>query len=161
MDLQRLHAPHLALGLFLVGLAVVLGVGAAQFPVDKGYAILGPHVFPFAVAAFVGAVGLLLCREAVTGGFRRLPEDPPPAPEARRWAASAWVSGGVLAISLLINLVGFVLAAAILFCAAARGFGSRRPVRDLAIGIALTLPVFWLFTLGLGLNLPPLINAWI
>ena len=35
------------------------------------------------------------------------------------------------------------------------------PVRDLAVGVALTLPVFWLFTMGLGLTLPPLVNAWI
>ncbi|MFT3956038.1 MAG: tripartite tricarboxylate transporter TctB family protein [Piscinibacter sp.] len=161
MNAQRFHAPHLGLGLFMVGLAIALGAGAARFPVDKGYAILGPQVFPFAVAAFVGVVGLLLCAEAVSGGFRRLPEDPPPSPDSRRWAASAWVSGGVAAIALLINVIGFVPAAAVLFCAAARGFGSRRPLRDLAIGVALTLPVFWLFTLGLGLSLPPLINAWL
>lgn len=145
----------------MVGLAAVLAVGAAQFPVDRGYAILGPQVFPYAVAAFVGVVGLLLSREALTGGFRRLPEEAPRAPDAQRWGSSACVSGGVLAIAVLINFVGFVLAAAILFCAAARGFGSRRPLRDLAIGVALTLPVFWLFTLGLGLSLPPLVNAWI
>ena len=49
----------------------------------------------------------------------------------------------------------------VLFAFAARGYGSRSPVRDLGIGVALTLPVFWLFTMGLGLSLPQLVNAWI
>jgi putative tricarboxylic transport membrane protein len=36
----------------------------------------------------------------------------------------------------------------------ARGFGSRRPVRDLGIAVALSVVVFYVFTLGLGLSLP-------
>jgi putative tricarboxylic transport membrane protein len=54
-----------------------------------------------------------------------------------------------------------VLAAGLLFACAARGFGSRHPVRDLAIGIALTLPIYWLFNAGLGVSLPSLINIWL
>lgn len=157
----RLHPKQFAIGLSLLVLAILLAAGAAGFPVDKGYSILGPQVFPFVVAAFVGMVGVLLCGQAATGGFRNLGEDESAAPTLSRIAGAAWVSAGILAVALLINHLGFVLAAALLFACAARGYGSRRPVRDLAIGVALTLPVFWLFTRGLGLSLPPLVNAWI
>ena len=34
-------------------------------------------------------------------------------------------------------------------------------LRDLAIGIALTLPIYWLFNAGLGVSLPSLINIWL
>lgn len=130
-------------------------------PVDKGYSILGPHIFPFAVALFVAAVAVLLCWQAATGGLRNLADEAPPATSRSRVAGAIWLSAGILAVALLINQLGFVLAAAVLFAFAARGYGSRSPVRDLGIGVALTLPVFWLFTMGLGLSLPQLVNAWI
>ncbi|MEK1835874.1 MAG: tripartite tricarboxylate transporter TctB family protein, partial [Pseudomonas sp.] len=76
-------------------------------------------------------------------------------------AGATWVTAGLVGVALLITYIGFVLAAALLFACSARGFGSRSPLRDLAIGIALTLPIYWLFTAGLGVSLPPLVNAWI
>lgn len=161
MAAGRVQLTQLGLGLAMFVLAVLLAVGAAGFPVDKGYSILGPQVFPFVVAAFVGITAVMLCWQALTGGFRNMGSDRPAAPTRSRIASAAWVSAGILVVAALINHLGFVLSAAVLFACAARGFGSRSPVRDLAIGVGLTLPVFWLFTQGLGLTLPPLVNAWI
>lgn len=160
---SRFAAKHFAVGLSLVGIAAVLGVGAARFPVDKGYTILGPQIFPWVIAAFVGLVGLLLSVQGATGGFRNLAteETVSGSDAGARRASAAWVSAGLLAVALLISHVGFVLAAAVLFVCAARGFGSRRPLPDFGIGIALTLPVYWIFTMGLGVSLPKLFNAWI
>lgn len=161
MNTTRPQLPQLGLGIAMLALAVLLAIGAAGFPVDKGYSILGPQVFPLVVAAFVGITAVLLCREAVTGGFRNMGEDLPASPSRSRMASAAWISAGIMAVAALIHSLGFVLSAALLFTCAARGFGSLRPARDLAIGVALTLPVFWLFTQGLGMTLPPLVNAWI
>ena len=160
---SRFEAKHFAVGLSLLGIAAVLGVGAARFPVDKGYTILGPQIFPLVIAAFVGLVGLLLSFQGATGGFRNLETEAAPAGSdaGARLANAAWVSAGLLAVALLISHVGFVLAAAVLFVCAARGFGSRRPLLDIGIGIALTLPVYWIFTMGLGVSLPKLLNSWI
>ena len=36
----------------------------------------------------------------------------------------------------------------------ARGFGSRRPVRDAIIAVVLAIVVFFIFTLALGSSLP-------
>lgn len=161
MTASRIHFGQMAVGLAMLALALLLAAGAAGFPVDKGYSILGPQVFPFAVAAFIGVVAVLLCGQAATGGFRNLGEEQPAAPSRSRVSNAAWVSAGILAVAALITHLGFVLSAAVLFACAARGYGSRAPARDLAIGVAMTLPVFWLFTRGLGMSLPPLVNAWI
>ncbi len=162
MKAAQIQWRHLALGLFLLTIAVLLGFGAAKFPVDKGYSILGPHVFPFVLAGFLGLLSVLLCWQAVTGGFHRLEDPQEPSPGAQQWAGAAWVSGGILAIAGLINHIGFVLAATLLFVAAARGFGSRRWLVNIAIGFALTLPVYWVFSKGLGLTLPALLpGGWI
>jgi putative tricarboxylic transport membrane protein len=61
--------------------------------------------------------------------------------------------------------VGFVLACALCFALAVRGLrgaegrpagGLKQTVIDYATGVAIALPVFWLFTKLLAINLPNL-----
>lgn len=161
---SHIHFRHLAIGVFLLIVGAVLAYGAKQFPVDKGYSILGPHVFPMVIAGFLLLLGGILSWEAVTGGFHNLDaDDDVGADEAKATnkTGAFWVSSGILVEALLITHIGFVLASSILFALTARGFGSKRPLRDIGIGLGLTLPLFWLFTSGLGLALPSLIGPWI
>ncbi|MBV4462893.1 putative tricarboxylic transport membrane protein [Pseudomonas sp. F-14 TE3623] len=153
---------QLAIGLGVVAISAVLAFGASRFPAEMGFVIMAAYVYPYAVAAFLGIVGLLMCYQALTGGFRNLADDhqTTQAQPGGKLGAT-WVTAGLVGVALLITYIGFVLAASLLFACSARGFGSRSPVRDLAIGIALTLPIYWLFTAGLGVSLPPLVNAWI
>jgi putative tricarboxylic transport membrane protein len=104
---------------------------------------------------------VLLSYQAASGGFRELDNGDVQGTIPGGKAGAAWVTGGLVGVAVLINVIGFVLSGALLFVCAARGFGSRHPLRDLAIGIALTLPIYWLFNAGLGVSLPPLVNAWI
>ena len=161
--LPKIVLTQLAVGTGLILVSVVLAYGAFRFPPEMGFVILSAYVYPYAVAAFVGCVGLLLSYQAVTGGFRDLHDHDDEAAKAVPGgkAGAAWVTVGLLGVALLIEVIGFVLVAGVLFAFSARGFGSRRPVRDLAIGIALTLPIYWLFNAGLGVSLPHLINVWI
>ncbi|TBN35397.1 tripartite tricarboxylate transporter TctB family protein [Pseudomonas sp. BGI-2] len=164
MNPPRTFIPvQLAIGLGVVAISAVLAFGAYRFPEEMGFVILGAHVYPYALAVFLGVVGLLLCYQSVTGGFRELADHDDESAKALPGGmlGAAWVTAGLVAVAVLINLIGFVLSAGLLFACSARGFGSRRPVRDLAIGIALTLPIYWLFNAGLGVSLPPLINAWL
>ncbi|WPN45234.1 MULTISPECIES: tripartite tricarboxylate transporter TctB family protein [unclassified Pseudomonas] len=151
---------QMAISLGLIAISSVLALGAFHFPPEMGFVILPAYVYPYAVAAFLGVVGVLLGYQAITGGFRELDNAQTVTVPGGK-AGAVWVTAGLLGVALLINVIGFVLAAGLLFVCAARGFGSRHPIRDLAIGIALTLPIYWLFNAGLGVSLPPLINAWI
>ena len=54
----------------------------------------------------------------------------------------------------LIGWAGFVIAGTVLFACVARGFGSRRLVRDLAIGWSLGSAIFLFFVKLLNVNLP-------
>ena len=155
----RIHAGQLATAAFIVVVGCTLAWGASRFPVDKGYTILGPQVYPYAVAVFLLFVGTGLACQALMGGFPGIAAE---VPTTRAGVVgAAWVSSGLSVVALLITHIGFVLAAAALFVMAARGFGSRRPMRDMAVGVALTLPVYWAFSIGLGVSLPSLLNAWI
>jgi putative tricarboxylic transport membrane protein len=68
--------------------------------------------------------------------------------------AFAWISAGLVAHMLLIAGIGFVLASTLLFVFTARGFGSRRWLRDALIGVSASTGIYLLFTRGLTLQLP-------
>ena len=58
-------------------------------------------------------------------------------------------------VYILPTRAGFMLAQAALFTCIARGFGSKRYLRDFAIGLALGAAVFLFFVKFLNVNLPP------
>jgi len=136
----------LALAVLLLGL--FLTVETAALRTGPGYSAIGPKLFPWLVAAGLVLVGLALLREARSGAVEHptgFELDAPPL---------LLVTAGLVAQMLLMQLAGFVLASTLLFVAVARAFGSRRLVRDAAIGLALCAVVHVAFTRGLGLHLP-------
>lgn len=146
-----------------------LAVGAVGIRSDAGYSGVGPNFLPMVVAIAIAVCGVLLVREALTGGYRDA-EAPSGAPRGD-WAGFAWVSAGVLANAALITSIGFIPSCTLCFVLAVRGFKSSqgrldlRPAawaKDAAIGFAISAPVFWLFTQLLAINLPGLTaTGWI
>lgn len=153
---------HLALGVGFAGIAGGLAIGAARFPTDAGYSVMGTSAFPFAVALFLGVISAGMVLQALTGGLRNLDEPDGSAPATREARAGVgWVSAAVLLDALLIERLGFVLAASLLFVLCARGFGSRKWTQNFVVALAISLPVYWGFANGLGVSLPRLLNHWI
>jgi putative tricarboxylic transport membrane protein len=70
------------------------------------------------------------------------------------WSALAVISAGLLSQPVLMESVGFVPSAILLFVLVAWGFGSRRLVRDLVIAVVLALAIHVGFTRLLNLQLP-------
>jgi putative tricarboxylic transport membrane protein len=146
-------AGQVAVAAGVTALGALILWGSFHLPTGGGYAQVGPGVVPRGVGSGVVALGLLLLREAFTGGFRGVDE----AAEARlpiHWAAFAWVSGGIIAYGLLVERAGFILASAVLFVLVARGFSSRRWLLNAAVGLVLAAIAFAIFNYGLGLTLP-------
>lgn len=152
------------------GGVLLLGVGAAlttaRLPSIGGYSGIGPNFFPAVVSGGLILLGLWLLGEVVTGGWRQPAEDDAVArgEHAFHVAGFLWVTAGLVAHMLLIGRAGFVIAAAVLFTLTARGFGSRRWARDIAIGVVLALAIFLFFVKFLNVNLPagwllPLLGA--
>jgi len=133
----------ISLGVLLLGIGAT--VVAWRLPEAGGYARIGPNVVPRIVSAALILLGIWLLAEVFTGGFRaRVPDDPTERGEhAFIWSAFAWVSAGLIVQMALVHTAGFVIAAAALFACVARGFGSARWLRDLAIGLVLGLLVFF------------------
>jgi len=133
---------------------VVLGIGVAAvtatLPSEGGYAGIGPNFIPAVVAAGIILLGIWLGFEAFSGGWRSRAE----ANEVFEVNPFLWVSGGLFAHMALIGWAGFVIAGTALFACVARGFGSTRWARNIAVGLALSLAIFLFFVKLLNVNLP-------
>ena len=141
---------QIALSVSVLVLGMLAAAVTLTLPSEGGYAQIGPAFVPALVAAGLTLLGAWLLYEALSGGWRRLP------PCDGRWRRGpfVWVSGGLFAHMALIGSAGFVIAGTALFACVARGFGSRRPVRDIGVGFLLVLAVYLFFSEVLGVGLP-------
>jgi len=157
-------SPELSRGIALGDLAVALGLVAAGafFAVSAlglenrgGYARVGPGVAPLVAGVALVVLGLVLAIQALRGrrGEPAAEEDADPnQPTEHR--AMALIGAGLAATALLIDLLGFIASASLLFWLTARAFHSRHPLRDAIVAVVLTTVTFLVFTRGLGLTLP-------
>lgn len=177
--LARVDRPSLVLALVLLAWGTVLAVDASRIKTPPGAGTVGPAAFPWAVAVALLVLGALLAAfslrgrpdEALDPLHTRIDEDlrddeledtAAAAPEERPFLRGgpgvriAVFAAGLLAHAALVTTAGYVVAALVLFVAVALSFGAPRPWRVLAIGLVLTLVVFYTFTMALGLALPNL-----
>jgi putative tricarboxylic transport membrane protein len=156
---ETLHQTLVGGGVVLLGIG--LAAGAADIPSQAGYAGIGPNFLPWLVATALVLLGAWLLWEARRGGFRSVE-----APAARGdWDALAWISAGVLLNAAAIERIGFVSSCALCYAFAVRGLrrsegkatgGVRGAALDIATGVLIAAPAYWLFTKLLNINLPGL-----
>jgi len=151
-------------GVVLAGLMLALGiyltVGIATMTVPTGAESPGPTFFPtiLAVGCYVLAVLLVVHylrhpeAPADIGGIDPL-EDSFEGPFTD-WRSLGLTMAGFLAFTLLLNPLGWILAAALMFWVIARAMGSTSAVKDVAVALLLSCTVQVAFSAGLGLNLP-------
>lgn len=162
----RRSAAEVALSVGVLALGAGAVATTAGLSGEGGYSGIGPNFVPAVVSGGLLLLGMWLLYEALSGGWRNaVPDDPQERGEhAFRGAGFGWVSAGLFAHMALIGHAGFVIAGMALFAGVARGFGSRRIARDLALGLVISLAVFLFFVKLLNVNLPagwlmPLLGA--
>lgn len=154
-----------AISLGLIALGIGMGVGAWFIPSDAGYAGVGPDFLPWLVSVALVVCGAVLLRQTLLGGFRLFV--PPSGSEGGNWAGFAWVSAGLLLNALLLTRLGFILSCALCFVLAVQGLREKTPqargllgwVKDALVGVAISAPVYWMFTKLLAINLPGLTST--
>ncbi len=154
--MTRRSVAEIALSLGVLALGVAVAVVTANLPSEGGYARIGPNFMPGVVGAGMILLGIWLVYEAFSDGWRGAPPDDARerGEHAFHGAAFGWITAGLFAHMALIGTGGFVLAGVALFACVARGFGSMRIARDAAIGLVLSLGVFFFFVKLLNVNLP-------
>ena len=145
-----------------------LAFGALKIPSEAGYGGVGPNFLPWVVSVVLTVCGVLIVREALTGGFRDHEE--PSGGERAWWPGLVWVSAGLLANAALITTIGFILSCTLCYLLAVQGMRRAQAQRigagtmavDALTGALISAPVFWMFTQFLAINLPGLTaTGWI
>lgn len=148
-----IHPGEMLISFGLIALGSFVVFETQSIAETQGYAQIGPRLFPYIIGVGLTLCGAVLGWHALTGGWRNVPLDQE-GHDAPDWLAFFVISAGIILHMAVIGWAGFIIASTLLFVMIARGFGSRRPLRDAIIAALLATAVFFIFTRGLGLNLP-------
>ncbi|MGH8807408.1 MAG: tripartite tricarboxylate transporter TctB family protein [Noviherbaspirillum sp.] len=143
---------ELLVSIALAALGILVIAGTQDISAGGGYSQVGPRAFPYLIGSGLLIIGGILSWQAVGGGWRNVPMDD--AHDEPDWVAFAILSAAIVLHMASIAWAGFVLASTFLFTLIARAFGSRRLFRDIVVGLVIATIAFFIFTHGLGLNLP-------
>lgn len=150
----------------IIAVGAAMAWGAAGIPSEAGYGGVGANFLPWVVAVALMVCGAVLLWHARSGGYREMEEVP--GDEQPDWLAFVWVTAALLLNAALIAHIGFILGCALAYVLAVQGlrraFGKPHNtwVVDAISGVAISAPVYWLFTKLLAINLPGLTaTGWI
>lgn len=143
---------------FVAGLIAVIGLYTIYnaTTLDVGFADpVGPRVFPFIVGTALVVLSVMLTIATLRGDAPEAAdgEDIDLTTPADTTTLIKLVA--VMAFTILtIGVLGWAISGALLFAGAAWSLGSRTTVRDLAIGIVMSVGSWYGFYSGLGVPLP-------
>jgi len=173
---------HLIMPGLLLAFATYLLLGIVTMRVPEGVAFPGPRFFPAIITAGLYLFAVLLIVRALrdrTEAIARLEQSGEEidlltdeeaealasgSGSAKRvgvdWGSLAWIVGSFIGFALLLPLLGWIVAAMLLFWCVARAFGSRRAVYNLVVGLTASSIAYIVFDMLLGLTLPSGILGW-
>ena len=140
----------LAFGLFVL-------YGTFQISDKEGFSPDGPRFFPLIVAVGLLVLGALFLLSTTLHRDRYLGEKAAAEEVTTDWPTTGMVAAILVVYAFLLNPLRYIIATALLFPAEAYVLGSRgrrKVLRNLAIGVALGVLVFFSFTELLGVRLP-------
>ena len=149
--LSELLVPVLLLG---IGVAVLVDASGLEEGLGRSTS-LGPTAIPYAIGSALIVGALWLAVDVLRGGRgeQESGEDVDLS-HGSDWKTLALLFGAFLANVLLIERAGWPVSGAVLFFGCAYALGSRRVVRDVVLAFVLSIGSWYLFVLGLDIELP-------
>jgi putative tricarboxylic transport membrane protein len=134
---------------------VLVVVGTLDVSAAASQLGLGPRFFPMLVGGAMVLIGLFYVADVVRGG-RGDPEESEDvdADAPADWLSVGLVSGIFLAFSALLNVLGWIIGASLLFFGLAVALGAEHKLRAAVIAVVVGVATYLLFVKGLGVSLP-------
>jgi putative tricarboxylic transport membrane protein len=146
---------ELILAAIVLGLGIFVIWGTADVQAASSRIGLGPRFFPFLVGGMLIVVGICYIINVLRGGTGDMEESEDIDTSAKSdWRAVLFVGGVFLVFALLVDILGWVVAAALLFFGISWSLGSRHALRTAAISVILSVATYFIFVKGLGVTLP-------
>ncbi|MEO3887539.1 tripartite tricarboxylate transporter TctB family protein [Nonomuraea sp. B5E05] len=153
--MARWWRPELGLALVVLVLGVLVVVGTLDVSAAASQLGLGPRFFPMLVGGAMVLIGLFYVADVVRGG-RGDPEESEDVDvdAPADWRSVGLVSGIFLAFSALLNVLGWIIGASLLFFGLAVVLGAEHRTRAAVIAVVVAITTYLLFVKGLGVSLP-------
>ncbi|MCK2212789.1 tripartite tricarboxylate transporter TctB family protein [Actinomadura sp. ATCC 31491] len=153
--MTRWWRPELGLALVVLGLGVFVIAGTLDVSAAASQLGLGPRFFPVLVGGAMVVVGGCYVLDVLRGGHG----DPEESEDVDAGAPADWrsvllVSGIFLAFAALLDLLGWVIGASLLFFGLSVALGAERKVRAAVVAVVMGVATYLLFVKGLGVTLP-------
>ena len=149
--LSELLVPVLLLG---IGVAVLLDASGLEEGLGRSGPV-GPKAIPYAIGTALVVGALWLAVDVLRGGRgEQEGGEDVDLSHGSDWRTLGILFGAFLANILLIERAGWPVSGAVLFFGCAYALGSRRIVRDVVLSFALSIGSWYLFVLGLDIDLP-------
>jgi len=150
------YASRARVGPFLVGagmvaIGIVLLTQVFAIPAE-GFGLQGPRFFPMLAVVLWLALAVTYLAQHTTALLRR--RGGMPAERFDHTRAVLVLLALLVAYAFLLAPLGYWIASSLLFIGCARTLGSRNLMRDVTIGVLLSLAVYLAFTRALGVRLP-------
>ncbi|NRQ33506.1 tripartite tricarboxylate transporter TctB family protein [Nonomuraea sp. NN258] len=152
---RRWWRPELGLALVVLALGVFVVVGTLDVAAAASQLGLGPRFFPMLVGGSMILIGLLYVADVLRGG-RGDPEESEDidVDAPADWRSVGLVSGVFLAFAALLNVLGWVIGASLLFFGLSVALGAEHKARAAVIAVVLGVTTYLVFVKGLGVTLP-------
>ncbi len=140
----------------VIAMGIVILIETRDIRVPKAFSSVGPRVVPMVIGWGLVGVGAWYTIDVVRGRTAAPSgdsEDADPTLPAD-WAVLGGLAAALAVYAVLMEWAGFVIASAVLFAMASFSMGSRKVLRDAAIGVVVSLAVFFVFSEWLGIRLP-------
>ena len=145
--------------LLVAGAAVALWGGFAlwkafNIPQPSAYRPMGPRVFPVIISTALIVLGVLFIIETMRGADNAVEQHVAAEHRTADHRQAAIVVALLIGYAWLFERIGYVVATAAFLPAVARVLGSRRLLRDVIVGVILSVVAFTVFTELLSIDLP-------
>ena len=123
--------------------------------VPGGTSVISPKSFSYVIGAFLSITSVMLFADVLRGnsGVSEGTEAGDPFQKAD-FKTMAQVVAAISANVILLDLLGFIVAATTSFWGVAYAFGARKYLKDLMVAIVFSVIVYFGFTQGLNIHLP-------
>ncbi|MEV0996253.1 tripartite tricarboxylate transporter TctB family protein [Nonomuraea sp. NPDC050202] len=151
----RRWRPELGLAVVVLVLGVLVVVGTLEVSAAASQLGIGPRFFPMLVGGAMVLIGLFYVADVLRGGHGD-PEESEDVDAAAPtdWRSLALVSGIFLAFAALLDLLGWIVGASLLFFGLSVALGAEHRLRAAVIAVVMGVATYLLFVNGLGVNLP-------
>ncbi|MEU7002036.1 tripartite tricarboxylate transporter TctB family protein [Nonomuraea sp. NPDC046570] len=147
--------PELGLAFVVLGLGVFVIIGTLDVTAAASVLGLGPRFFPMLVGGSMIVVGVCYVVDVLRGG-RAAPEESedvdPDAPSD--WRSVGLVSAIFLAFTALLDVLGWIIGASLLFFGLSVALGAEHRLRAAIVAVVIGVSTYLIFVKGLGVTLP-------